>query len=56
VKHDCMDVGGRATHGAVAEDARTEFSVNAGIYSLLRHSGLTARDGGNAGNAWSNFQ
>jgi hypothetical protein len=26
VKHDCMDAGGRATHGAVAEEARTEFS------------------------------
>jgi hypothetical protein len=26
VKHDCMDAGGRATHGAVAEDARTELS------------------------------
>jgi len=24
VKHDCMDAGGRATHGAVAEEARTE--------------------------------
>jgi hypothetical protein len=27
VKHDCMEAGGRATHGAVAEDARTEFPV-----------------------------
>ena len=26
VKHDCMDAGGRATNGAVAEDARTELS------------------------------
>ena len=26
VKHDCMDAGGRATHGAVAEEARTELS------------------------------
>ena len=24
MKHDCMDAGGRATHGAVAEEARTE--------------------------------
>jgi len=24
VKHDCMDAGGRATHGAVAEEARIE--------------------------------
>ena len=29
-KHDCMDAGGRATHGAVAEEARTELSVKNG--------------------------
>jgi hypothetical protein len=24
--HDCIDAGGRATHGAVAEEAKTELS------------------------------
>ena len=28
VKHDCMDAGGRAMHGAIAEEARTEFLVS----------------------------
>ncbi len=28
VKHDCMDAGGRATHGAVAEEARTEEQLS----------------------------
>ena len=29
VMHDCMDAGGRATHGAVAEEARTELPRSA---------------------------
>jgi len=43
VKHDCMDAGGRATHGAVAEDARTEFSAQVNSKSLFYLSAIRHR-------------
>ena len=37
--HDCMDAGGRAMHGAIAEDAKAE----AGVHSIVIKSWIPER-------------
>jgi len=41
--HDCMDAGGRATHGAVAEEVRAGGNRSHGVIAMDGKENLTNR-------------